>query len=41
MTVGDFNRDGKLDIAAGCEKSVEVMLGNGNGTFAAARVTPL
>jgi FG-GAP-like repeat len=43
--VGDFNRDGKLDIwtlsdgsaKCGC---VEVLLGNGDGTFGAAIPTP-
>ena len=32
--IGDFNRDGHLDIAlAAPSDSVEVLLGNGNGTF--------
>lgn len=41
VTIGDFNRDGKLDVAVnnGCADvgctggSVNILLGNGNGTF--------
>jgi hypothetical protein len=37
MTTGDFNHDGKLDLAGvDGENSVFVLLGNGNGTFQAA-----
>jgi hypothetical protein len=31
--VGDFNRDGKLDIATAGDFSVNIFLGNGDGTF--------
>ena len=33
MAVGDFNGDGKLDIAMASNGSVSVFLGNGNGRF--------
>ena len=38
VAVGDFNGDGNLDLAVANEVSgtVAVLLGNGNGTFAAA-----
>jgi hypothetical protein len=37
MTTGDFNHDGKLDLAGvDNENSVFVLLGNGNGTFQSA-----
>jgi len=38
MGIGDFNHDGKLDVAAteqfGSQSSVQILLGNGDGTFA-------
>ena len=39
MTIGDFNFDGKADLAAANSGSttVSVLIGNGAGTFQAAR----
>lgn len=33
MVVGDFNEDGKLDVALGCSNTGIVALGKGDGTF--------
>jgi hypothetical protein len=35
VTASDFNGDGKLDLAAGMDGGVGVLLGNGDGTFGA------
>lgn len=33
LSVGDFNRDGKLDAVVGGSNGLQVFLGNGDGTF--------
>lgn len=33
VLVGDFNGDGKLDLAAATDNGIAILLGNGNGTF--------
>jgi hypothetical protein len=41
MTVADFNGDGKPDLAVAAGVKVAVLLGNGDGTFAAAAGSPV
>jgi len=33
ILVGDFNGDGKLDLAVATDNGIAILLGNGNGTF--------
>jgi hypothetical protein len=41
ITVGDFNEDGKPDLAITAVEDVYIFLGNGDGTFAAATDSPM
>src|SRR5207245_3543929 len=43
IAVGDFNGDGKLDLAVtdNANNTVSVLLGNGDGTFQAAQTVPV
>jgi hypothetical protein len=41
VIVGDFNEDGKPDLAIATATRVEILLGNGDGTFVAASGSPL
>jgi len=41
LAVGDFNEDGKPDVAIAANVRVYLMLGNGDGTFTPAQGSPL
>jgi FG-GAP-like repeat/Putative Ig domain len=41
ITIGDFNQDGKPDLAIAAETSAYVFLGNGDGTFVQAPGSPM
>lgn len=42
LAAGDFNHDGKIDLAVSdCTSNVYVLLGNGNGTFASPVAYPV
>jgi hypothetical protein len=40
ITVGDFNNDGNLDLAITGDEATDILLGNGDGTFQAAKQIP-
>ena len=37
LTAGDFNKDGKIDLAVASATKVSILLGNGTGSFSLAR----
>jgi hypothetical protein len=37
LAAGDFNKDGKIDLAVGTGDAVNIFLGNGDGTFTAGK----
>lgn len=39
VLTGDFNADGKADLAVGTDDGIAVLLGNGNGTFQGGNLT--
>ncbi len=39
LYTGDFDGDGKLDLALQCDSTISIMFGNGNGTLQSARAS--